>query len=500
MTTAAADTAMNALIAFQRQTEALSAVAERLSWDQETVMPRGAAEQRAEEMAAMESVLHERRTDPRIGEWLDAAVAQTPAEERTLALVARDFGRASAIPADLAAELARQTSLSHGIWAAARAADAPQDFLPTLHQIVLLKQDEANALVAAGFGGGDPYDALLDDYEPGATQAELAALFGAMRPRLVALREDVLAAPDQPRPLDSRIAQEAQLRLARACAAAFGYDWTRGRMDLAVHPFSSGRWQDSRITTRVIEAEPLNCIYSTIHEVGHSSYELGIDPDYAFTPLGRGVSMGVHESQSRIYENQMGRGRAFTGWLFQRMQDMAGDLPAADAHAFYRSVNRVTPGHIRTESDEVQYNLHIMMRFDLERDLISGRLSTDDLEEAWNARFLKDFGVAVDRPANGMLQDVHWSAGLFGYFPTYALGNVYAGCLNVAMRAAVPDLDESLGRGDASPGVEWLRENLQRHGGLYEPRALIEGATGASVTPEPLLDYLEDKFAAIYGL
>ena len=194
--------------------------AERLSWDQETVMPRGAAEQRAEEMAAMESVLHERRTDPRIGEWLDAAVAQTPAEERTLALVARDFGRASAIPADLAAELARQTSLSHGIWAAARAADAPQDFLPTLHQIVLLKQDEANALVAAGFGGGDPYDALLDDYEPGATQAELAALFGAMRPRLVALREDVLAAPDQPRPLDSRIAQEAQLRLARACAAA----------------------------------------------------------------------------------------------------------------------------------------------------------------------------------------------------------------------------------------------------------------------------------------
>ncbi|ARJ70019.1 carboxypeptidase M32 [Paracoccus contaminans] len=500
MTTAAADTAMNALIAFQRQTEALSAVAERLSWDQETVMPRGAAEQRAEEMGAMESVLHERRTDPRIGEWLDAAVAQTPAEERTLVLVAREFGRASAIPADLAAELARQTSLSHGIWAAARAADAPQDFLPTLHQIVLLKQDEANALVAAGFGGGDPYDALLDDYEPGATQAELAALFAAMRPRLVALREDVLGAPDQPRPLDSRIAQEAQLRLARACAAAFGYDWTRGRMDLAVHPFSSGRWQDSRITTRVIEAEPLNCIYSTIHEVGHSSYELGIDPDYAFTPLGRGVSMGVHESQSRIYENQMGRGRAFTGWLFQRMQDMAGDLPAPDADAFYRSVNRVTPGHIRTESDEVQYNLHIMMRFDLERDLISGKLSTDDLEEAWNARFLKDFGVAVDRPANGMLQDVHWSAGLFGYFPTYALGNVYAGCLNLAMRAAVPDLDESLGRGEAAPGVEWLRENLQRHGGLHEPRALIERAAGAPVTPEPLLDYLEDKFAAIYRL
>ena len=492
--------AMAELLAFQRQTEALSAVAERLAWDQETMMPRGAAEQRSEEMAAMEAVLHERRTDPRIGEWIEAADPRSPREERILALIARDHGRASAIPAQLATEIARQTSLAQGIWAAARANDAPEDFLPTLDQIVVLKQDAANALLAAGFGNGDAYDALLDDYEPGMTQAELARLFDAMRPRLVALREDILGAPDQPQRLEGRFAQEMQLRLARACATAFGYDWTRGRMDIAVHPFSSGRWQDSRITTRVVETDPFNCIYSTIHEVGHSSYELGIDPDHALTPLGRGVSMGVHESQSRIYENQMGRGRAFAGWLHGRMSDMTGGLSVADADEFYRTVNRVTPGYIRTEADEVQYNLHIMMRFDLERDLIAGRLSTDDLPEAWNARFLRDFGVAVDRPANGMLQDVHWSVGLFGYFPTYALGNVYAGCLNAAMRAAVPDLDEALARGDAGPGVEWLRENLQRHGGLYEPRETVELATGAPVSPEPLLDYLEDKFGAIYRL
>ena len=492
--------AMADLMEFQRQTEALSAVSERLVWDQETMMPRGAAEQRSEELAAMEAVLHERRTDPRIGEWLDAADPETPREERILALIARDFARASAIPADLATEIARQTSLAQGIWAAARANDEPQDFLPTLDHVVVLKQDEANALVAAGFGGGDPYDALLDDYEPGATHAELAALFNTMRPRLVALREDILGAPDQPAALEGRFPQEMQLRLARACATAFGYDWNRGRMDMAVHPFSSGRWQDSRISTRVVEADPFNCIYSTIHEVGHSSYELGIDPDHAFTPLGRGVSMGVHESQSRIYENQMGRGRAFAGWLHQRMSDMMGGLSIDDPDAFYRSVNRVVLGYIRTEADEVQYNLHIMMRFDLERDLMAGRLAVDDLPDAWNARFLKDFGVAVDRPANGMLQDVHWSVGLFGYFPTYALGNVYAGCLNQAMRAAVPELDESLARGEADPGVEWLRENLQRHGGLYEPRPLIEQATGAPVSPEPLLTYLEDKFGAIYGL
>ncbi|SMO52212.1 carboxypeptidase M32 [Paracoccus laeviglucosivorans] len=488
--------AFDDLLAFQRQTEALSSVAERLGWDQETVMPRGAVEQRSEEMAAMESVLHERRTDPRIGEWLDQAQAEDDEDQRILDLIARDFHRAARIPARLAMELARQTSLAQGIWADARANEAPQDFLPTLNDILMLKREEAAALA----DGGDLYDALLDDYEPGTTQAEIAALFDAMRPRLVALREDVLGAEYQPQALKGDFPQETQLRLARACATAYGYDWTRGRMDIAVHPFSSGRWQDSRITTRVVETDPFNCIYSTIHEVGHSSYELGIDSDYAFTPLGRGVSMGAHESQSRIYENQIGRGRAFSGWLYQRMSDAFDGLSVPDADAFYATVNRVTPGYIRTEADEVQYNLHIMLRFDLERDLIAGRLDTDDLVEAWNTRFLKDFGVAVDRPANGVLQDVHWSVGLFGYFPTYALGNVYAGCLHAALRAAVPDLDRFLAAGDAGPAVEWLRENMQRHGGLYPPRELIERATGADVSELPLLDYLEEKFGAIYRL
>ena len=489
-------TAMDNLLAFQRQTEALSSVAERLGWDQETVMPRGATEQRSEEMAAMEEVLHERRTDPRIGEWLAAAEPQTQAETRIVDLINRDFTRASRVPARLATEIARTTSLAQGIWAEARAKDAPEEFLPVLDNVLSLKRELASALA----DGGDLYDALLEDYEPETTGAEIAALFDSMRPRLVALREDVLGAERQPKTLTGHFPQETQLRLARTCATAFGYDWKRGRMDLAVHPFSSGRWQDSRITTRVVETDPFNCFYSTIHEVGHSSYELGIDQDYAFTPLGRGVSMGVHESQSRIYENQMGRGRAFTGWLFNRMSDAFDGLSIDDADEFYASVNRVTPGYIRTESDEVQYNLHIMLRFDLERDLIAGKLGTDDLLEAWNARFLNDFGVAVDRPANGLLQDVHWSVGLFGYFPTYALGNVYAGCLNRAMRAAVPDLDEGLAQGDATAGVEWLRENVQRHGGLMPPREVIEQASGEPVGPEPLLDYLEEKFSRIYGL
>jgi carboxypeptidase Taq len=288
--------------------------------------------------------------------------------------------------------------------------------------------------------------------------------------------------------------------MSRDLATAFGYDWSRGRIDLAVHPFSSGGGSDSRITTRVVETDPFNCFYSTIHEVGHSSYELAIDPDYAMTPIGHGCSMGVHESQSRIYENQIGRSRAFTGWMFALMRDRFGAFDMPNAEAFYAAVNRVQPGFIRTEADEVHYNLHIMMRFDLERALIRGDLAVKDLEAAWNDRFKADFGVAVDRPAHGMLQDVHWSCGLFGYFPTYTLGNVYAGCLNQALRKAVPDLDDQLAKGDTSAATGWLRETLQRHGGLRAPRDTIAHACGFDPHEGPLLDYLEAKFAGLYGL
>jgi carboxypeptidase Taq len=310
----------------------------------------------------------------------------------------------------------------------------------------------------------------------------------------------VLGAARQPAALQGHFGTEGQLRLARDLATAFGYDWARGRLDVAVHPFSSGSGSDARITTRVVETEPFNCIYSTIHEVGHACYELGIDPDFALTPLGAGVSMGVHESQSRIYENQLGRSRAFTGWLFGQMRDRFGAFGIEGPEAFYGAVNRVQSGFIRTEADEVHYNLHIMMRFDLERALIRGDLAVADLEAAWNDRFLADFGVAVDRPAHGMLQDVHWSVGLFGYFPTYSLGNVYAGCLHKALRAAVPGLDDQLARGETGEAVGWLRENLQRHGGLYQPREVVARACGFEPTEGPLLDYLEAKFRDMYRL
>jgi carboxypeptidase Taq len=487
-------TAYGDLMIHEREMQALSQVAGRLGWDQETMMPHGAADQRSEESGAMQAVLHARRTDPRRADLLAAAEAEETGEVALAQLrhVRRDFERAARVPGDLAVALARLTSRAQRRWAEARAADDYPSFAPVLAEVVRLKREEAAAVAE----GGDLYDALIDDFEPGMTAARLDTLFAEMRPRLVDLRARAL---DRDWPgIDAHFDPDAQLRLSRELARQFGYDFGRGRIDLAVHPFSSGSGDDVRITTRVSESDPFNCLYSTIHEVGHACYEQAIDPAYRLTPLGQGVSMGVHESQSRIYENQLGRSRAFTGWLYQRMRATFGDFGVDDADSFHRAVNRVHPGFIRTEADEVQYNLHVMLRFDLEKALISGDLDTGDLEAAWNDRFAADFGYPVDRASNGVLQDVHWSVGLFGYFPTYALGNVYAGCLYRAMRGAVPDLEVRLSRGDLRGATGWLRSHVQCHGGRFTPAGVITRACGgAEPTAGPLLDYLEEKFTTL---
>lgn len=485
------------LMRYQRETEALGQIAGRLGWDQETMMPRGAADQRSQEMAAIEGVLHGRRVDPQLGDWLaqidDADLDHVG--QAQMRHIRRSYARNSKVPADLAAEIARVTSKAQGIWAEAREADNVAGFAPILDQVLDLRRQEAAALS----DGGDAYDALLQDYEPGATGAELSAMFDALRPRLVALREAILAQP-MAAGLNHDFDETKQMQLTRMIAKTFGYDMSMGRVDKAVHPFSSGSGHDVRITTRTSLTDPFNCIYSTIHEVGHATYEQGIDDAYLLTPLGAGVSMGVHESQSRIYENQLGRSRAFTGWLYQQMGDQFGDFGVADETAFYQAVNRVENGYIRTEADEIQYNLHVLLRFDLERSLVSGDLQVADLEAAWNDRFKADFGYHVDKASNGVLQDVHWSVGLMGYFPTYTLGNVYAGCLNTALQVAVPNLDSQLAAGDTSVATHWLRENVQQYGGLYEPKELIEHATGQAPSEGPLLDYLEGKFKDLYDL
>ena len=486
------------LMAHVRQTEALAEVAGRLGWDQETVMPEGAAPQRAEEMGAMAEVLHARRTDARLGDWLAAidAAGLDAVGQANLRLIRRDHERNVKVPGDLAAALARATSGAQRVWAEARAADDFAAFRPVLEEIVRLKREEAAALAA----GGDLYDALLDDYEPGASGARLQEMFDALRPGLVALRDACLGAAHQPARLEGRFAPGKQMKLARRLARDFGYDFAHGRIDRAVHPFSSGSGLDVRVTTRTSVGDPFNCIYSIIHEVGHGSYEQNIDRAYLLTPLGHGVSMGVHESQSRIYENQLGRSRGFTAYLYKQMVKRFGALNIDGEEAFFGAVNKLHRGYIRTEADEVQYNLHVMLRFDLERQMIAGTLEVADLEEAWNARFEADFGYPVDKASNGCLQDVHWGAGLFGYFPTYSLGNVYSGCLYQALRADVPGLEADLAKGDTRGATGWLRARVQRHGSLYEPEEVIEKACGFSPNVQPLLDYLQEKFSAIYRL
>ncbi|MFX0541070.1 carboxypeptidase M32 [Roseovarius sp. S4756] len=487
--------AFDDLMAYQRQTEALAQIAGRLSWDRETMMPRGAAAQRSEEAGALSEVLHARRTDPRIGDWLEGAEGEDLCQvgRAQLRHIRRSYERTQRVPARLATAIAKFIALSQGRWAEAREANDFAAFAPILTEVVELRREEGAALA----DGGDIYDAMLDDYEPGAKAADLDAMFGALRPGLIALRETALNGAAAPK-VTGRFDVPAQMELTHRLAKVCGYDMSRGRIDKAVHPFSSGSGDDVRITTRTSDDEPFNCVYSTMHEAGHAIYEQSIDPSYALTPLGAGVSMGVHESQSRIVENQLGRSRAFTGWLYSQLRETFGDFGIDGPDAFYAAANSLHRGYIRTEADEVQYNLHILMRFDLERALVSGDLAPADLEEAWNARFLRDFGYEVPRASLGCLQDVHWSCGLFGYFPTYSLGNVYAGCLAQTLRNAVPDLDDQLAQGDMSAAMGWLRENVQQHGGLYTPRELITRACGAEPSEEPLMGYLQEKFGELY--
>jgi len=494
-----APSAQSRLAEHMRRTIALQQISGLLSWDQETHMPPRGASARAEQAAAIEAVAHAHRADPRIAEWADAIERDTlsPAERVSLDEALRIHRRAVRIPARLASALARTTTEAHEVWAAAREKARFDDFAPTLAEIVALKREEAACLAEPGQG---LYDALLDDYEPGMTVEKAERLFGALRPALADLAARIAATGVEVALPGTRHAEDRQLALARELATVFGYDWQAGRLDLAVHPFSSGTLGDVRITTRIDPENPFENIYAAIHETGHAVYEQGMPEELAFTPAGAEASMGVHESQSRLFENQIGRSRAFCDWLFGAMERVLGPTGFDGPEALWRAANRVRPGFRRTEADEVHYNLHILMRFDLERALIAGDLAVGDLEAAWNDRFAADFGVAVPDAAQGVLQDIHWSAGLFGYFPTYSFGNIYAAELFAAMRADLPGLDAAISQGDIAPAIGWLREKIHRHGRLHAPDALIEMAVGHAPGTGPLIAYLEAKFAELYRL
>ncbi|MEO0389086.1 MAG: carboxypeptidase M32 [Pseudomonadota bacterium] len=484
------------LMAHARDTLALGQVAALLAWDQETMMPRQGAPARAEQVGALEAAIHARDCDARVGEWL-AALAEAdlaPMARRNVALIGRRHWRAVRVPGALAVALAAKTSRAQGVWAAARAENDFAAFAPALAEIVDLKREEAACLAQDGAA----YDALLDQYEPGMTAARLTTLFDGLGQALAALRAEIAPrAGGEPR-IAGVFPAQRQSAFAPELARVFGYTLDAGRIDTAVHPFCSGAGRDVRVTTRIDEADPTGHIFSLIHEMGHAVYEQSIDPDRALTPVGTYASMGVHESQSRLFENQIGRSRAFAEWLFPAMEGALGPLGPKTPEGLWRALNRVEPGFIRTEADEVHYNLHIILRFGLERDLIAGDLAVAALEDAWNASYAALFGHQVPTPAEGVLQDVHWSIGAFGYFPSYTIGNLYAAELFSAMEKAIPDLDAKIAAGDLDPVRAWLTPRIHAPGAERDPEALVAAAIGRPPGEAALIDYLQRKFRGLY--
>ncbi|QHQ36086.1 carboxypeptidase M32 [Algicella marina] len=486
------------LLAHTARSMALDEVAGLLAWDQETVMPVDGGFQREEHAAALEEARHSRNTDPRIGEWLASLEGATlsPEAARNVELIRRRYTRATAVPADLSIAIARQTSAGQRVWAEARRTDDFNLFAPALTRIVELKREEAQH---RRLGTGPLYDALLDGYEPGMTTATLTPLFERLRGPLADLRAEIAERGIASAKLKGHFPEKAQLAFAHALAEVFGYNLKAGRIDTAVHPFSSGSGRDVRITTRVAEDDPAGNIFSTIHEMGHAVYEQNIERSHNLQPIGAYASMGVHESQSRLFENQIGRSRAFAEYLYPAMREAFGDLCIDGPAALFAALNHVETGFIRTEADEVHYNLHVILRYNLEQDVIEGRLDVADLQDAWNQRFEQDFGRKVPSAAQGVLQDVHWSVGHFGYFPTYTLGNIYAGELFAAMQSALPDLDAEVARGDLTNALNWLHINIHRPGASLPPEDLVSRVIGRAPTEAPLISYLQAKFRGLYA-
>lgn len=485
----------------------LSAAGGLLGWDQQTMMPERAAPQRAEQLGTLGKVLHERFTDAAIGRLLDDAEADgfeaggdQSVDAALVRVTRRDWEKARRVPSDLAAELARAGALGHAAWVDARERSDFSAFLPALERNVELKLRYVDCFD----GYDDPYDVLLDDYEEGMTSAEVDVLFGELRaalvPLIAAIAERADAVDDACLHGDFAVAD--QRALVRGVVERLGWDPGGWRLDDAAHPFATSFGPgDVRLTTRYDPSYVGTALYGAIHEFGHGLYESQVDPALARGPLGEGVSLGVHESQSRLWENVVGRGRPFAGWLHGQL---AATFPerfaGVDADGYYRAVNRVQPSLIRVEADEATYGLHIILRFELERAMIAGSVALADLPEAWNARMREYLGVGVPDDARGVLQDVHWSGGDIGYFATYALGNLIAAQLWERAQADLPGLDDALAAGDGSPLRAWLGEHVHRWGRRLPPRELVQRATGSPIRVEPFVAYLRAKLEPIYGI
>ncbi|HET7839478.1 MAG TPA: carboxypeptidase M32, partial [Rectinemataceae bacterium] len=412
----------------------------------------------------------------------------------------RDYDKETKLPAALVEEIARETSLSQATWAEARGKSDFAAFAPHLEKVVALMKEKAACL------GPDrkPYDVLLDLYEPGSTEASVAEVFGSLRKDLVSILGRIRSRPQvDDRALHAHCPKAAQIQISEWLMDVLAYDRGRGRLDQTAHPFTTTLGVDDiRITTRYLEDYLPSSVFSTMHETGHALYELGIDPAPGFrgTRLAEASSMAIHESQSRLWENIVGRSQAFWKPNYAKLRSLSGgSLGGLELEGFVRAVNKVEPSFIRTEADEVTYGLHVILRFELEAELISGRLAARDLPAAWNAKMKELLGIVPPDDARGCLQDVHWSAGLFGYFPSYSLGNLYAAQFWRTMRDTMPGLEAEIEAGRLGGLLSWLRGNIHRPGSTWLPGELVQRVTGGPLDSRHFVEYLGEKYARIYG-
>ena len=502
---------LDALKAKLLEIQYISDAAALLSWDQETGMPTGGGRARAEQLATLQTIAHDTlvsadierlllpHIDPATGLATDHAAGLDDASLALLRETWRDFSKAKKLPSDFVTRLECACSLARQAWVEARRNNDFAQFLPHIRTIVALKFEEIEYM---GYTDS-PYDALLDDYEPGATVAQLQPLFATLRNGLVKILQQVRAssAPPNDRMLFQSCDPTQQLEFGKLVLRAMGYDFQRGRLDLSAHPFTTALHPtDVRVTTRVFEQDLPSCLFSCLHEGGHGLYEQGLPHEHYGTPLGQPLSLGIHESQSRLWENHVGRSKAFWTHFFPLLQQhFPAQLGAVSLNDLYAALNTVRPSLIRVEADEVTYNLHIMVRFDIELALMEKRIEVEDLPALWREKMRDYLGIVPEQDADGVLQDVHWSLGTFGYFPTYTLGNLYAAMFDRQAHQDIPTLDSDIQQGHLLSLRAWLNQNIHQHGRRYSSAELLHRITGQTLDVEPFLAYLRGKIGNVYG-
>ncbi|MBS0197181.1 MAG: carboxypeptidase M32 [Planctomycetes bacterium] len=497
------------LCELHREAAHLSAISSLMNWDQETYMPPAAAAGRADQAAIIATIIHERRTSAKMGELIGACesddVVMKPGSETAANIreMRRDYDMATKLPSDLVAELARVGSQAQDAWKHAREKSDFAAFAPWLERMFALTRRKAERYGVPA--GGELYDAVLDEYEPGATSAMIDATFTPLRQRLTELLNKVADAKDRPsdKPLNIKADPAAQHALGLFVLGQIGFDLSGGRLDVTAHPFCSEMGPgDVRLTTRYRGEMFTDALYGTLHEMGHGLYEQGLPKDAHFgEPIATALSLGIHESQSRMWENMVGRSKAFWKWLHPHGKKFLGKQFAKfDAKEYYAATNTVTPSLIRVEADEATYNMHVMIRFEIERALLSGAMKVKDVPGEWNKRYKEYLGIKVPDDRRGCLQDVHWSCGLIGYFPTYTLGNLYAAQMWEKINEDLPDLSKRIAKGKFGDLKTWLNQKVHRHGRRYSAAELCKRVTGKELSADPLMRHLTAKAQAVYGI